>query len=283
MNAKDFRKTSQSAFQGLKSLCYMVNRTINDSLILFYSNQYISANVIHQKQFYLETELLINQFRLSMISSFLLSLTMIRSTTQANTLFSALQTNYQPFIINYTFYSAFIIQTYNNCSCASSSTCIEPSSIYNHLTLKSLFDVSGFYVGCYVIESLLQSTLEYFYDQEYIDKLRTYLPMSSSIDVIALNRSSASVYYINSTIQELIDNLMIEQWNPSILYEQYYNECQPTQCRYTFETRNDVIYIVTTLFGIAGGLITVLKFVVPQLINFIIYCIRKHRQRVVPT
>jgi hypothetical protein len=60
---------------------------------------------------------------------------------------------------------------------------------------------------------------------------------------------------------------MIEKWNVSPAYERYYNACHPTQCTYTFETRNDLIYIVTTLFGIAGGLITVLKLILPRLIK----------------
>jgi hypothetical protein len=58
------------------------------------------------------------------------------------------------------------------------------------------------------------------------------------------------------------------------MYESYYNECQPTQCTYRIETRNDLIYIVTTLFGIVGGLITVLKLVVPRLVKLV----RKKRE-----
>jgi hypothetical protein len=109
-----------------------------------------------------------------------------------------------------------------------------------------------------------------------------YFSSSSAINAIALNSSSPSNYSINSTIKDLVGNLMIEQWNVSTMYERYYNECQPTQCTYTTEMRNDVIYIFTTLFGIVGGLTTALKLVVPRLVKFIMYCIRKLRTRVVP-
>jgi hypothetical protein len=84
-----------------------------------------------------------------------------------------------------------------------------------------------------------------------------------------LDSSLPSHYFINSTIEDLVDHLMIEQWNASPIYEKYYNGCQPTQCTYTVETRNDVLYIVTTLFGIVGGLITVLKFIVPRLVKIL--------------
>jgi hypothetical protein len=87
--------------------------------------------------------------------------------------------------------------------------------------------------------------------------------------MIALNESLSSVYFKNSTIKELLDNLMIEQWNFFSIFENYYNQCQPIKCIYTFETNNDMIYIVTTLFGIVGGLITVLKFIVPRLVKLV--------------
>jgi hypothetical protein len=86
--------------------------------------------------------------------------------------------------------------------------------------------------------------------------------------VTALNASS-SVYSKNSTIQKLVDNLMIEQWNTTTVFESYYSACRPIQCTYTLETNNDMIYIFTTLFGIAGGLTTILKLILPRLIEFI--------------
>jgi hypothetical protein len=60
---------------------------------------------------------------------------------------------------------------------------------------------------------------------------------------------------------------MIEEWNVLMMYETYYNECQPIQCSYKVARKNDVIYIVTTLFGIAGGLTTTLKLIVPRLVK----------------
>jgi hypothetical protein len=94
------------------------------------------------------------------------------------------------------------------------------------------------------------------------------------MNVTALDSSVPSKYSTNSTIKDLVDNLMIEQWNATPIYEQYYNECQPTQCTYTVQTRNDIIYTISALFGIAGGLITVLKLVVPRLVKII----RKKRE-----
>jgi hypothetical protein len=86
--------------------------------------------------------------------------------------------------------------------------------------------------------------------------------------IIALNASLPTEYSVNSTIQELVDHLMIEEWNGSTMYETYYNECQATQCSYIVEARNNVVDIVTALFGIAGGLTTALGCVAPRFVTF---------------
>jgi len=84
-----------------------------------------------------------------------------------------------------------------------------------------------------------------------------------------LEPSLLKEYSENSTIQDLLNKLMIEEWNSSKLYDVYYNKCSPKQCSYILETRNDLIYIFTTLFAVAGGLATILKFVVPNLMKFV--------------
>jgi beta-lactamase regulating signal transducer with metallopeptidase domain len=61
---------------------------------------------------------------------------------------------------------------------------------------------------------------------------------------------------------------MVEEWNSSIIYENYFNECEPIECTYNQQTKNSIIYIVTTIIGLNGGLITVLKLIVPRLVKF---------------
>ena len=264
----DFRFTASSTFQALRALCQLISSTISDSFIEFYSRQYVSASVMPSKLFETETDSLINRFKSSITNSFLLSLSMIGNTTQANALWSTRQTNYE-LLINPDGKLYAATKNYEGCLCSSSTACIVSSSIYQVPNRTALFTVPGFYRGCYVVEALLQSTLECFYNQTCINHLQVYFLSSSAINAIALNSSSPTNYSIKSTIKNLVDKLMIEQWNVSMMYERYYNECQPTQCTYTAETRNDLIYIVTTLFGIVGGLITVLKLVVPRLVKLV--------------
>ncbi len=276
---KDFGSTGIYAFQALRTFCDLINRSISDQLIQFYSNQYVTASVVPQRLFESETETLTNQFRSSLTNNFLLSFSMIRDTIQSNAFFSALQSNYLLYVGNIGRKAATRPESYNDCSCSFSFECISQSSIIHYESKTSLFDVPGFYTGCFVVDSLLQSTLECFYHQRCIDELKSNLSSLSSINLAALD-ASLSNYSENSTIKKLVDNLMIEQWSVSHIFKNYYNECQPIQCTYTLETNNDVIYIFTTLFGIAGGLTTVLRLILPRLIGLIR---RKQRQQQVIT
>jgi hypothetical protein len=36
-----------------------------------------------------------------------------------------------------------------------------------------------------------------------------------------------SEYFVNSTIEELVYDLMIEEWDALSIFERYCNECQP--------------------------------------------------------
>jgi hypothetical protein len=284
MSLEDFRWTSSHTFQALSVFCNVMNETISDNLFLFYSNQYVSAFVVPSELFQTQITSLVDQFKSSIINSFLLSFSTIGSMSQGNSLFSALQTNYNLQIPHDDGVIHLSGSVYDSCHCDRSATCVEPSAIFNISSNTIVFTVPGLYIGCFVIEALLQSTLECFYDQRCINQLQFYMVSSSPMNVTALDSSLPSQYFINSTIEDLINHLMVEQWNSSLMYDNYYKECQPAQCTYTYVTKNDIIYIVTTLIGLVGGLITVLKFVVPRLVKlFVRYILRQRRvTRVMP-
>ena len=89
-----------------------------------------------------------------------------------------------------------------------------------------------------------------------------------------LDPSLASNYSIHSTVSELLASLMVEEWQWTTKYDQYYEACHPTECQYTVVGRNDAIYIVTTVIGLMGGLMKVLKIVVPGSVRFARYMAR---------
>jgi hypothetical protein len=66
------------------------------------------------------------------------------------------------------------------------------------------------------------------------------------------------------------------------MYEKYYEECEPSQCIYIYETKDDIIYIIATVFGLAGGLVMILEFIIPRLLKFVRQCIERHGKPIVP-
>jgi hypothetical protein len=139
----DIRWIGPYAFQALNGFCQSINKTIVDSLEQFYSNQYISASVTPSHLFQSQVQSLVDQFRSSITNNYLLSLSLIRDTTQNNGLFSGEWTNYELYVSDDTevFSNA---RSYGNWSCASSATCIGPIGIYNYPSSQTLLDVPRF-------------------------------------------------------------------------------------------------------------------------------------------
>ncbi|CAF1436941.1 unnamed protein product [Adineta ricciae] len=277
----DFRYIGATQFQALEIFCQMVNQTISNNLIQFYSAQYISAIVTPSHAFELQTQALLNQFKnLTKTNAFLL-LDMIRGTTQANILYSGQETNYGVEIFQDSRGISVSPRSYNNCSCDYSMKCAYETRIYASDSQPTIFYIPGLLTGCYVIEAILQSTLECFYNKTCITQIQSYIEEIPSMNITPLDSSLPTQYSVNSTIQELLDHLMVEYWNISTTYEKYYNQCQPIQCTYTYKGKNTVIYIFNVLLGLLGGLITVLKVIVPIMVRFIRKQLR--RQREIPT
>ena len=275
----DFRRTAMYLFQGLRALCDIMNKTISVNLNRFYSGEYVSAFVTPSEQFRSLVEASIDRFRITTIDSFSLALFLIRYTTQSNAILSAIQTHHYLYVpyANKSIVSSPHI--YGNCSCASTAVCSRPSAIKDYPDSRVKFTVPGFYVGCYVIESLLQSTFECFYNQSCIDRIKSFCG-PPDIKSTALNSSLPSRYFMNSTIHDLVNNLMIEGWYFSENYRHHYAECQPTECSYTYTAKNDVLYIVTALIGLLGGLMKILNIFVPRFVAFFIRYILKRENRV---
>ncbi|CAF1323559.1 unnamed protein product [Adineta steineri] len=192
----DFRITGPHALQALRMLCELADNTIANNFVQFYSSQYFSRSAIPEVMLQEQIASILKQFQSLMTDRFLLSLKMIRDTTQVNALFSALQINYKLYGSKDTGNVFVTANNYDGCSCSLSANCIRQSSIYDYNTMTTLFDVTGFYTGCNVVESLLQSTLDCFYNQTCIEKLQSSL-LSLPIPVSALNSSSSNRFKMN--------------------------------------------------------------------------------------
>ncbi|CAF1670819.1 unnamed protein product, partial [Adineta ricciae] len=280
VDGTNFRVVGSFIFQVLNTLCSLVNETISNRLTQFYSNQYISASLIPSDVLESQTKTFISQFISSSINDFLLSLSIMRNTTQSNALVSALFTNFKfEYDSKWKFVDSYS-RIFSECACAASARCVVAATIPDFYDTKPLFSIPGLYVGCYAIEALLQSNLQCFYDNNCVKRLKSYFTESIPMNVTALNVSLSNHFRMNSTIESILNELMVEEWKSSTTYEKYYNECQPAICSYTELAKNGVVYIVTIVIGLIGGLITVLKILVPGLVTFISNMKRRQSTRI---
>ena len=138
--------------------------------------------------------------------------------------------------------------------------------------IVSFISFLGINVGCYVVEAFLRSDLRCFFDANCIAKLTHALEFSSSPAY-----SSPSPYRINSSryrpeasLQELVSNLMIEEWHIETFYDQYFKICQPDECTVTYVSRGNAVFIITTVISLTGGLTEIYNFLTPIVVGLVL-------------
>ena len=160
----------------------------------------------------------------------------------------------------------------SSCNCLISGDCQQPLRIGPpDLTLP------GLVIGCSPLDGVRLSTLECFFSSKCIANITRYLeyytemdgspplnftpPTSSSMAMPPMNRSAPSRFAVTTPIGTLITELFIERWSNTSSYDAYFAACAPIECRYEYATRNDLLYVVTTLLGLYGGLTVSLRFI----------------------
>ena len=126
--------------------------------------------------------------------------------------------------------------------------------------------VPGVRSSCYTTESLFASSFQCFHDQQCFDNVTYHLNSIYTMNVTVLNASLSTKFTAYSTVREMLDELMVEQWTWNITFENYYDGCEPSECTYTVEGRNEALFIVTTAIGLIGGLVKILKLTVPRIV-----------------
>ncbi|UJR12700.1 hypothetical protein I4U23_016874 [Adineta vaga] len=171
---------------------------------------------------------------------------------------------------------------YNNtCSCGLHSSCTSDAKFIKSDSLEEIF-IKGLKMGCIPSESFRASTLECFYDPSCIDLIQEYTIIgnwSNVTDSLSINNSRFSM---NTTIDELINNLFIEEWKKLVNYSSYFQQCSPFSCSYTYIQQFNVLRTLTILLGLQGGLTILLEWICPKIIQ-IIFKLNQYRKKRINT
>ena len=267
----DYRLYAGSQFQTLAVSCAQSKRAIKNALGGFLQTQLVSSQVISKELFQSQFESLIHDWQFTTTKQLLSAVKLILATTQGNRLTSG--------YLNVDFTTNGTSRTtkmkpeiYGNCSCALSQSCREVMAIYEFDLATDddipIFSIPNFFVGCYLVDSFLASTLECFYNRSCMLEIDQHVngSLGESFNFSPLNASSNSAY---QSIGEIFDKLMVDSWSSNVAFTSYYQACAPLKCTFDNERRMDVFLVITTVVGIFGGLSLGFKILLTIILHII--------------
>jgi hypothetical protein len=275
----DARTVVSSHAQLLRSFCTLNQLTLSQIIIDSLGSLLISPQVLSSKLL----DLQVNE-QLGIIQStgpWLLtaSLSIVRLSTTSNQLISGLGTNTFTYMSPYTTDMASIaINAYkpisgSTCNCFPTINCQAPAAIYSnpveqtlgvyHLNVNST-PIKGMQTACFPLEGLLSSTLECYFDSSCLQLL-----VPNSTIFTPLNSTKASRFPPDTTIEQLINELLVEQWAFDFSPADYFAQCAPSTCTYSYTHRNTLLTIITTIISIFNGLNTVLRMIIPRFVQWL--------------
>lgn len=185
----------------------------------------------------------------------------------------------------------------DSCSCGTSTYCTRPLGFY--CTTPGCFgsvsrpvqNISGLVQSCLRVDSLLESSLECFYNISCIQMLlewHSFQLSNLTIDprfynITPLNPMFNIIFSPDTTFDVIASELFIENWTDSTDFSSYYNHCAPNECIYTYAEQFNRAYITATILGIVGGLsvaLRILILLIVKLLRRMYYSCCKRQQHV---
>ena len=161
----------------------------------------------------------------------------------------------------------------SSCNCVLSGDCQQPLRIGPpDLVLP------GLVVGCTPMHGFRLSTLECLFSSNCTNTILNYLhyytqdngsepsnftiPNKLPLSAVPLLESDRGNFKKTDRIGSLLDASFIDQSNQTVSYENYFAACSPSNCYYTYVKSNDILYILTSLLGLYGGLTISLRLII---------------------
>ncbi|UJR38908.1 hypothetical protein I4U23_031576 [Adineta vaga] len=256
-DTKDYRRFFSAHFRFLAELCNLSIQSVNNSIDQLLLSSFVTGNLISQKIFDIQIDSIIEDSKSYAPTVFARLLSLLRSTNHGNAIITAYGTNFQYIIPWYNLsISSAITQPMiydNECSCASTANCTTSAQFIN-LNSSENIHLQGLKMGCTPTESLLASTLECFYNQLCIKLIQeTINNNSNNRNILLPVLTNKSQFLINTTINNLVQKLFIEQWSTTKDYSLYFDQCSPVFCSYTYSQKINSFETITILLGLYEG------------------------------
>ena len=171
------------------------------------------------------------------------------------------------------------------CACSVALNCPNPlmsGGIFkcqygNNCTKGSVvWSVPGIPTACVYYERFLNADLRCFFNESCINTMlsmynvdmptRKRLP-DAVFQYTPLNSSIPSNFPPTTKMDTLFSALLLESWSILPDYEGHYRNCAPVSCSYAITQRLQLLYVASTILSFFGGLVVVLRLLVPMLVR----------------
>jgi hypothetical protein len=266
---------SGPAFKVLRLFCDRAERTVNDTVDLFYKTQLVTMNLLTHDLFTAQMNSTVHSFKLGTLERFSRSLELLRGTTRVNQ-FIAVQTDGDHLKGNLIIRNDLVVINGSSCSHIIDRDCKQPFIIitYDGDFKPIVHLVPNLYASFYSVESLLLSQPQCLYNQSFIELVLRFKDAPPYINFTAL--SEPSRFSINTTFASIANNLFIQSWGSAFNYTAYFEQCRPRSYSYTVNQTPPIVSVISTIVGLLGGLSALFRFVIPRIVTFVFA--RFHRQ-----
>ena len=275
----DARTVVSSYAQFLRSFCRLSRLSLETTILDSIGSVMISPEALFETLLQLKVKDQIDLIRLTGPWMLTASVVVTRLSANGNEYISGLGTNAMAYMSPHTIDTALIDSNIYEigsdliCQCSPMSTCQIPAAIYSnpveptanvyHLNMNKTL-IQGMQTACLPLEGFLASTLECYFNLSCLQLL-----VSNFTDFIPLNSTAPSRYSPNTTMEEIINNLLIEEWFYHYSSEDYFKQCAPLICSYSYTHYNTLLTIITSITGIVSGVIIILRIIVPWFVRYL--------------
>ncbi|CAF4249520.1 unnamed protein product, partial [Adineta steineri] len=253
-------------FRLLASLCSLAQQSIDNDTSAFLTNKLVTLEAMSSSLFQDQIDSLTTAFIAQTPDKFRRTQSFIYEIFRANQLLTIFGTNWQ--LAFTTAANNYIIGTVPRISFGNNYSCITSLDSFSrplYINANSnTIVLPGVVASCLPIDGIRLSTLECFFNSNCILNLTNITSTRSTTIWIPkpLNALTPSIYPSNTLIGSLVDSLFVEDWGIKSNYSSYYASCAPYSCSYKYTDHNTILYIITTILGLYGGLVVTLRFIV---------------------
>ncbi|CAF1271698.1 unnamed protein product [Adineta ricciae] len=300
--------------QLLTSLCGLANETIDDAIRRFTMRSLVTSNLLSELQFNATINTTINQFTQSLTLNFDRLIDTVRLITQVDQPFTTPDIYARTLSLKTTTNNCSNLQmpklsirlngltnyteTSVICTCVTNSQCQKSALLFDYVQvmigdtlIDGSYSIPGLVITCFMLDSFLLSTLECYYSELCLGLLRyqVNITMDTQSTDFGLERSmiypliyqtNSHSFAPNTSLEVIVKQMMIEQWNSAFYYNRYYNACKPSFCKYSqIAHAQSYAEIVITLVSATSGLTVALRLITSQLIRFVFHLLAPKSKR----